>query len=85
MGRTRLSSHRAQLLLESVEKVVAVMGARCGFGMVLNAECVFLPMAYTRNRVIVQVAMGHNETIRQRFLLHREAMVLSGDFDLARF
>ena len=68
---------------ELVEQVLAVVGARGCFRVILHAEGVVRAMADSRDRIIVQVAMRDFQLGRQRFFLDREAVILGGDFDFA--
>ena len=53
--------------------------------MVLHTECRMLQMSDTRNRIVIQVAMGDLEGFREVFIGNSETMVLSGDLNLFGF
>ena len=42
-------------------------------------------MSYAGNRVVIQVAMGNFEAVRKVVLVYGKAVILGGDFYLARF
>jgi len=53
--------------------------------MVLDAECIMVPVAEPGNRLVVQVAVRDDQLVGQRCFLNRETMILSRDLNLARF
>src|SRR4051812_8871426 len=69
---------------ELPEQVVRIVGAGRRFRMVLHREDRLRGMPETFDGPVVQVEMRHGDVRRQRVGIHREAMVLRGDFDFAR-
>ena len=48
--------------------------------MVLHAERGMLPMPYTGNRIVIQVAVSNFQVRRKVFFLHGKPVILGGDF-----
>jgi hypothetical protein len=60
---TGRGSNAAELFLEPCEEVMAVVWAGGRFGVVLDGEGRSLAVANPRDRVVIEVAMGHFQAI----------------------
>ena len=77
----RLGIHH---LHETIKQVVGIVGAGTGFGVVLDREGAVRGGADAFVCAIEQGNVRCLNVAGQAFQLNREAMVLRGDFDLAR-
>ena len=59
-----LNGGRLKAILESLEKVVAIVGPCCSLWVILHAKGVFVAMLDTRNRVVIKIAMSDFKAIR---------------------
>jgi hypothetical protein len=59
-----LNGGRLEAILESLEKVVAIVGPSCSFRVILHAERVFVTMFDARNGVVIRIAMSDFKAIR---------------------
>src|SRR5580658_7147234 len=78
-SRCMLLHHRGELR----KKVMRIVRARRGFGMILHAEKRQIPVTHAFVRVIVEVDVGDFDVARrQRFGIDTEPVILGGDFHL---
>ena len=65
-----------------IEHLLHIMGAWRSLGMALEAHGRGRPVADSLNGLVKQGNMRNLQTVRQRALFHRIAMILAGDMDL---
>ena len=66
------------------EMMICVMGARAGFGVVLNPKHRLMAMGKGSHGAVIEIEMGDLHSIlRQRVGIESEAVVLAGDLHLA--
>src|ERR1043165_1439110 len=82
LQKTGLTTFLNQLR-ELREEVAGIVRARCGFGMILDAEDRQFAMPHALHGAVIQIDVRDLHFFRQRIRIHRESVILRGDRNLA--